>query len=109
MSYEQLKHAFFQQYCGPLRQTLSLSEIENCYFRHSDGSGVDYFLNLVAKAKYIEPPYPVSVLVAMNSRGLPTEISVSLIGTLTINQALERLRQADFVNNSISFCELQSK
>lgn len=64
--------------------------------RHTEGPFTSYFMRQVVKAKYLQPPYPAKLLIKTIARGYPPNISAVLVGVEGFDEAMDRLRQADY-------------
>lgn len=91
------KLAFLEHFWGPTRQMEVRLLLEMGRYKPSDGSLVNYFLSLVSKGRFLNPPYPEPLLVVVIARHFSPQIAAALIGAQSTNDAVARLRQADYV------------
>lgn len=93
-NYNQFKMSFNEHFWGADRQLQVKLQLEAG--RYSEGPFVDHFNFYVCLAKHLQPPFSTNLLISTISRHFPPNISVLLIGAVTLEEALARLRQADY-------------
>lgn len=95
--FSSFKQNFLQHFWSDIKQAQVRNRIEAGKYKSNDGDYVAYFLKLVADARFLQPPYPEILLVSAIARHFVPNVRSCLIGTKTIAEALERLRQADYI------------
>lgn len=112
-SFQDFKTAFVQHFWSETKQLDIKLELQATKYTEREGSLVNHFMKYIAMARHIDPPYSESMLIATIARHYPPNVSSVLIGACNIEQALERLRQADryfrrdessFLNNVYGNC-----
>jgi hypothetical protein len=93
--FHSFKRGFLDQFWGDIIQMQARGRIETGSF--VSGSITNYFLSIIKNAKYLVPAYSDPILITLVARHFPVHISTTLIGTNTIAEALNRLRQAEFI------------
>lgn len=105
-NYQSFRRAFLNQFWGPTKQVQIKLKIESARYTDNAVTFVDHFNYFVGLAKYLDPPYPPEMLIQMIARHFPPSIASVLVGTMDFQEALEKLRQADYYfdrKNSVSW------
>lgn len=91
------KSLFLDYFWNSEKQCETRSQIETGRYKASDGTYCSYFLKMVAKARFLQPAYEECMLISIIARHFPATVASSLIGATYFNEALQRLRQAEFI------------
>lgn len=94
--FQTFKLHFLEHFWGPTKQEKFKMALSKDKYRRKDGSYVDFFLNKLTKARYLNPPISENMLIPTITRLLPPSIYTSLIGVQSVKDVLDRLRQADY-------------
>lgn len=92
------KNYFLDYFWDDTRQLNIKLKIESGIYER--GSYVEHFLNYMGLARHIHPPFSDRSLINLISRHYPPHISTILIGVHTIAEAINRLKQADYVSRN---------
>ncbi|KAL3285917.1 hypothetical protein HHI36_000435 [Cryptolaemus montrouzieri] len=70
--------------------------LQSARYKESEGSFVEHFMKFVAMSKHLEPNYFEQLLIKTIARHYPPNISSVLVGTHSLADAMDKLRQADY-------------
>lgn len=95
--FESFKVAFLRNFWSSTKQIEARNILETGRHKFSDGTYCDYFLKMLTLAKYLQPPYDPTDLIMVIGRHFNQNIAASLIGAVSISEAMTRLQQADYL------------
>lgn len=95
-NFQQFKDSFLRQFWSDTKQMDLRLKLQSGKYTDKNGTLVKHFLTYVSMAKHLIPPLSEQLLIATIARHFPPHIASVLVGTVSIEEALERLRQADY-------------
>lgn len=96
-NFQDFKNQFLAQYWSQSQQLkIRLKLDSDIYPINGSATFTEYFNSYVVLAKHLEPAYPPPQLIQIIARHFPPSISCTLIGAVTFQDALQRLRQAEY-------------
>lgn len=98
LNYDHFRSAFIEQFWGDMTQLQFRLKLDTG--RYTEGSFVNHFNFYVCLARHLNPPLSAKLLIATIARHFPPNIASTLIGANSLNEALEKLRQADYYFSS---------
>lgn len=94
--FHSFKNSFREHFWSETKQLEIRLLLQAARFEEKTGSFVDHFMKYVAMAKHLTPEYSQNLLIQTIARHYPPNISSVLVGTQTLAEAMDRLRQADY-------------
>lgn len=94
-SYQEFKKSFIEQFWSESKQLEVRLKLQSALYNENEGFA-NHFLKYLAMAKYLQPAYAEPMLIGIIARHYPPSIAAILVGTENFNEAMEKLRQADY-------------
>ncbi|KAL3274736.1 hypothetical protein HHI36_024259 [Cryptolaemus montrouzieri] len=96
VDFPSFKNSFISQFWDETKQLETKLALQSARYKESEGSFVEHFMKFVAMSKHLEPNYSEQLLMKTIARHYPPNISSVLVGTHSLADAMDKLRQADY-------------